>query len=156
MRIKESILNDINKIVREDYSGMENLVSIRIDGHTDILPPDPKRLGTRRWITNRQLSQFRANEFVPIVQGILEDSFPDSVYRYINRIILPTGYGPSKPMATVINEKDGWYVVIDKTVDDPNSKDKVIKLTQPSWKMASDVAHERNRRVIINILKKGY
>ena len=59
--IKESILNDINKIIREDYSGLENLVSIRIDGHTDILPPDPKRLGTRRWETNRELSQFRAN-----------------------------------------------------------------------------------------------
>ena len=106
---------------------MENLVSIRIDGHTDVLPPDPKRLGARRWRTNRELSQFRANAIVPIVQGILESSFPDSIYAEINKRILPTGYGPNKPLATVIKKKDRWYVNIDMTVDDSRSKDKVIK-----------------------------
>ena len=132
------------------------MVGVRIDGHTDIVPPNPEKKNIRRWRTNRELSQFRANELIPIIQDIFKESYPDSIYKKLTGKIYTTGYGPSKPLANSIKENNNWFVVIDKTIDDPMNKDGLIKLKQPSREIADSVANMRNRRVVINILKRGY
>ena len=70
--IRDSIYPKIKEIMVQDP---DNLINLRIIGHTDAEPPKkPKKRKDRRWRTNRELSQLRANQFAAIIENVVKDS----------------------------------------------------------------------------------
>lgn len=145
--ITDSIFHKINSILEVDPN---NLINIRIDGHTDSVPPDSTKMERRRWKTNRELSQFRANEIAALVEYILKSKLPDSLFRGLKNKILPSGFGSSKPQAIPKLEGNSWYV--------RDWEGKVISeyLHRYSSDRARRISNKLNRRVEINIISKAY
>jgi len=172
---RESIYPKIKEIMVQDP---DNLINLRIIGHTDAEPPKkPKKRKDRRWRTNRELSQFRANQVAAIIENVVKDSLPNQ-YENIKNKILSGGYGSSDPHAEVLTHNNGWSIA---NVAYKDSIDNAIKIQgyiqgESSTRSYTDEelqriiidgpfsdsvaaqkkAYKLNRRVDINIVKKGY
>ena len=172
---RESIYPKIKEIMDQDP---DNLINLRIIGHTDAEPPKKPKIKNRRWKTNRELSQFRANQVAEIIENVVKDSLPNDQYVEIKNKILSGGYGSSHPHAEIIPHNNGWSIA---NVADKDSIDKAIKIlgyikgesstrsyTDEELKLiiidgpfsdkgvAIRKAYKLNRRVEVSIIKKGY
>ena len=143
--IRDSIFHKIKKILDIDP---DNLINIRVVGHTDADTPKIK-MKERRWKTNRELSQFRANQIADIIENVAKDSLSTNEFEALNKKIISAGFGERYPQADTITHKDGWLVVntiSGDSLDGPFS-DKGVAIRK---------AYKLNRRVEVSIIKRGY
>ncbi len=144
--IRDSIFDKINKVIKD---GPDNLIQIRVVGHTDAQVPDSSKMKNYRWKTNLELSQFRANEIAKIIEKVTRDSLSIDEFEKLNKKIVASGYGKKQPQADTIKTDVGWWVInISKgdTLDGPFSNNIVAFRT----------ANKFNRRVEISLIKRGY
>jgi len=144
--IRDSIFNKISQVLDIDP---DNLINIRVMGHTDADFPDSSNMKNYRWKTNLELSQFRANEIAKIIEKVTRDSLSIDEFEKLNKKIVASGYGKKQPQADTIKTDVGWWVInISKgdTLDGPFSNNIVAFRT----------ANKFNRRVEISLIKRGY
>ena len=145
------LVGDIkSKILPDILESLENntLISLRIEGHTDRDPVTTKK--GRRFTNNNELSFFRAQTFNQILSDIVKEQAPEKSKELLRHTVL-SAYGSNK-------EKFGYKQVSNKKwiVFDRDSLPKMAIAYGPSD--SSSIANEafkKNRRVVVNIVKKG-
>ena len=144
MDIKSKILPDILESLEDN-----TLISLRIEGHTDRDPVTTKK--GRRFTNNDELSFFRAQTFSQILNTIVKEQAPEKSKELLRHTVL-SAYGSNK-------EKFGYKQINDKdwVVFDRDSLPKtVIEFGPADSTSIAKEAFKKNRRVVVNIVKKGY
>ena len=143
MDIKSKILPDILESLEDN-----TLISLRIEGHTDRDPVTMKK--GRRFTNNDELSFFRAQTFSQILNTIVKEQAPEKSKELLRHTVL-SAYGSNK-------EKFGYKQINDKdwVVFDRDSLPKTVIAFGPadSTSIAKE-AFKLNRRVVVNIVKRG-
>ena len=176
--IEDSIFIQINQEFKKG-----SLVSLRIDGHTDIVPPaaqsDPKedkkflgivkikknKRNVRRWEDNTELSFFRAKEVSSIFNRIIDNSlFSLEEKQKLKKMIVVSGLGPNQPQFKLESYLGKYYAAdIDSVNRDSEGYFKRLGAATfskkngpfPNKEEALENIYRLNRRVVINVIKKG-
>ena len=129
----------------------EALIALRIEGHTDRRKPE--LIEGRKWNDNMELSFYRAKEVANILDSIMVAKINVKELTLLQRDELKkrihiAGFGENKPQFDVKLIKGDYYVFnVDSIVDDPEGP--------YNLSAAIDIAYQRNRRVVINIIERG-
>ena len=129
----------------------ESLIALRIEGHTDKRKPKP--IEGRKWNDNMELSFYRAKEVSNILDSIMVAKIKVAELTPFQRDELKkririAGFGENKPKFDIKLIKGDYYIFnVDSTGDDLEGPYNLLA--------AKDLAYKRNRRVVINIIKRG-
>lgn len=167
--IVDSVFNQIETLLEKN-----SLAAVRIEGHSDASQPNNKKTNlvdkaakiigrskAPRWENNMELSFFRAQEVANVLNRVTADMLSPSQNEELKKLISISGYGENKPQYIRKRIESLFYVV---NVDSINSNsydeyiDRLVSDTSSGPFSESDAkveAYSRNRRVVINIIKKG-
>ena len=143
--MKSKILPDIIESLEDN-----SLISLRIEGHTDRTPVPVKPDKKRRYRNNNELSFFRAQEFSRILRDIINEQAPGKSKKLLEHTVL-SGYGSNKEKFGFKEISEGEWIVFDR---DSLPRD-VIAFGPADSSSAADEAFRKNRRVVVNIVKRG-
>jgi len=164
--IEYSVLSQIKKAFDDDV-----LIELRIEGHTDKRMPEPigdkkwyQFSKERRWKDNMELSFFRAEGVAATLDKIIKKSFSEPEQIKLNKMISIAGFGSNKPQYIHSRVEGMYYALnVDSIKTDSLKYYNRIKM-YPNKKIsgpfekpaeARDLAYKMNRRVVINIIKRG-
>ena len=132
----------------------ESLIALRIEGHTDKRKPEHRE--GRKWNDNMELSFYRAKEVANILDSIMVAKIKAEELTLLQKDELQkririAGFGENKPQSDFKLIKGDYYVFnVDSKVDDPTGLEGPFNLSK-----AKDIAYQKNRRVVINIIERG-